>query len=41
MRNEENFEYFVIEEFLTKKNFKKTLEFFLTEIFEKKNKLFI
>ena len=35
MKDNENFEYFVIEEFLRKKNFTKTLEQFLEEIKEK------
>ena len=35
MKNNENFEYFVIEEFLRKKNFTKTLEQFLEEKKEK------
>ena len=35
MNNNENFEYFVIEEFLRKHNFKKTLDDYLEEIKEK------
>ena len=35
MRDKENFKYYVVEEFLRKKNFTKTLEKFLAEKIKK------